>query len=91
MLLMCLATAFSLTTSAAATAAIFATLSMLELKMLGVALAVAILVDATIIRLVLLPGVLTLLGERVWRRSLPPATPAVPEPVGTLETPVAAR
>ena len=71
--------------------AIFATLSMLELKMLGVALAVAILVDATIIRLVLLPGVLTLLGERVWRRSLPPATPAVPEPVGTLETPVAAR
>ena len=68
-----------------------ATLSMLELKMLGVALAVAILVDATIIRLVLLPGVLTLLGERVWRRSLPPATPAVPEPVGTLETPVAAR
>jgi len=35
--------------------------------------------------------VLTLLGERVWRRSLPPATPAVPEPVGTLETPVAAR
>ena len=36
--------------------AIFATLSLLEMKMMGVGLAVAILVDATLIRLVMLPA-----------------------------------
>jgi RND superfamily putative drug exporter len=46
--------------------AIFATLSMLEMKMMGVGLAAAILLDATVIRLVLLPAALTLLGDRVW-------------------------
>ena len=46
--------------------AIFATLSMLEMKMMGVGLAVAILLDATLIRLVMLPAVLVLLGERAW-------------------------
>ena len=46
--------------------AIFATLSMLEMKMMGVGLAVAILLDATLIRLVILPAVLVLLGERAW-------------------------
>ncbi|MBD7918535.1 MMPL family transporter [Cellulomonas sp. Sa3CUA2] len=75
--------------------AIFATLSMLELKMLGVALAVAILVDATVIRLVLLPGLLTLLGARVWRRSLPSAGASAgggdDDPSRTLEAPVGAR
>lgn len=48
--------------------AIFATLSMLEMKMLGVGLAAAILIDATVIRLVVLPAVLVLLGERAWPR-----------------------
>jgi RND superfamily putative drug exporter len=48
--------------------AIFATLSMLEMKMMGVGLAASILLDATIIRLVLLPAALTLLGERAWGR-----------------------
>lgn len=48
--------------------AIFATLSMLEMKMLGVGLAAAILIDATLIRLVVLPAVLVLLGERAWPR-----------------------
>jgi RND superfamily putative drug exporter len=48
--------------------AIFATLSMLEMKMMGVGLAFAILLDATLIRLVMLPAVLVLLGERAWRR-----------------------
>lgn len=60
----------SVVTSAAAVMvsvfAIFATLSMLEMKMMGVALSVAILLDATIIRLVMLPAALVLLGERVW-------------------------
>jgi RND superfamily putative drug exporter len=46
--------------------AIFATLSMLEMKMMGVGLSAAILLDATLIRLVILPAVLVLLGERVW-------------------------
>lgn len=60
--------------------AIFATLSMLEMKMMGVGLAAAILVDATLIRLVVLPAVLVLLGERAWprRRTTPPAVPTAP-------------
>ena len=36
--------------------AIFATLSMLEMKMMGVGLSAAILLDATLVRLVMLPG-----------------------------------
>jgi RND superfamily putative drug exporter len=48
--------------------AIFATLSMLEMKMMGVGLAASILVDATLIRLVVLPAVLVLLGDRAWPR-----------------------
>lgn len=48
---------------------IFATLSMLEMKMMGVGLGVAILLDATVIRLVILPATLVLLGERTWRRA----------------------
>ena len=45
---------------------IFATLSMLEMKMMGVALSGAILLDATLIRLVMLPAILCLVGDRVW-------------------------
>ena len=54
--------------------AIFATLSMMEMKMMGVGLSAAILVDATVIRLVMLPAILVLLGERAWW----PATPQAP-------------
>lgn len=43
---------------------IFGTLSMLEMKQLGVGLAVAVLLDATVVRGVLLPALLTLLGKR---------------------------
>ncbi len=46
--------------------AIFATLSMMEMKMMGVGLSAAILIDATLIRLVILPAVLVLLGDRAW-------------------------
>ena len=46
--------------------AVFATLSMTTLKQLGVGLAVAILLDATVVRVVLLPAVLALLGDRSW-------------------------
>ncbi len=44
--------------------AIFATLSTLEMKQLGVGLATAVLLDATLVRGVLLPAVLALLGRR---------------------------
>lgn len=46
--------------------AIFATLSMLEMKMMGVGLSAAILLDATLVRLVMLPAIMVLLGEKVW-------------------------
>jgi RND superfamily putative drug exporter len=45
---------------------VFATLSMIDVKMLGVGLAAAVLVDATIVRGIILPAALALLGERAW-------------------------
>ena len=45
---------------------IFATLSFLDFKEMGVGLAVAILIDATLVRAVLLPAAMKLLGERNW-------------------------
>lgn len=46
--------------------AIFGTLSMQSMKQMGVGLAAAVLIDATIIRGVLLPAAMALLGERNW-------------------------
>src|SRR3954464_14018062 len=46
--------------------AIFATLSALDFKMMGVGLAVAVLIDATIVRAVLLPATMKLLGDWNW-------------------------
>jgi RND superfamily putative drug exporter len=45
---------------------IFATLSVIEFKMFGVALAAAVLIDATVVRGVLMPASMSLLGERNW-------------------------
>jgi RND superfamily putative drug exporter len=45
---------------------IFGTLSMLMFKQFGVGLAAAVLIDATIVRAVLLPATMKLLGERNW-------------------------
>jgi RND superfamily putative drug exporter len=45
---------------------IFATLSVIEFKMIGIGLATAILLDATVVRGVLMPAVMSLLGERNW-------------------------
>jgi uncharacterized membrane protein YdfJ with MMPL/SSD domain len=60
----------SVITSAAAvmvvTFAAFATGSDQTMKQLGVGLAVAVLIDATIVRAVLLPATMKLLGERNW-------------------------
>ncbi|MGW2474549.1 MMPL family transporter [Streptomyces sp. NPDC001665] len=46
---------------------VFATLSMQDMQQMGVGLAVAVLLDATLVRMVLLPSVMALLGERNWR------------------------
>jgi uncharacterized membrane protein YdfJ with MMPL/SSD domain len=46
--------------------AVFATLSTVEFKQMGVGLAAAVLIDATIIRGVLLPAVMKLLGDWNW-------------------------
>jgi RND superfamily putative drug exporter len=46
--------------------AVFVTLTAIEYKMLGLGMAVAVLVDATVVRGVLLPAALALLGKRGW-------------------------
>jgi len=46
--------------------AIFATLSAVEFKQMGVGLAIAVLIDATIVRAVLLPATMKLLGDWNW-------------------------
>jgi uncharacterized membrane protein YdfJ with MMPL/SSD domain len=62
-------TASTVTSAAAvmiAVFAIFATLRTLDIKQLGVGLAVAVLLDATLIRGVLLPATMKLLGDWNW-------------------------
>jgi putative drug exporter of the RND superfamily len=63
-------TTASTVTSAAAVMvgvfSIFATLGLLSMKQMGFGLAVSVLIDATIIRALLLPAAMTLLGERNW-------------------------
>ncbi|MDQ3739972.1 MAG: MMPL family transporter [Actinomycetota bacterium] len=60
----------SVVTSAAmvmvAVFSIFATLGIVELKQFGVGLAVAVLIDATIVRAVLLPATMKMLGTWNW-------------------------
>jgi uncharacterized membrane protein YdfJ with MMPL/SSD domain len=46
--------------------AIFATLRSVEMKELGVGLAIAVLIDATVVRAVLLPATMKLLGDWNW-------------------------
>jgi uncharacterized membrane protein YdfJ with MMPL/SSD domain len=76
--------------------AIFATLRTVDMKQLGIGLAVAVLLDATIIRAVLLPATMALLGDWNWylprwlrwlptlghgaETSAPATTEPVPEP-----------
>ena len=62
-------TASTVTSAAAvmiAVFAIFASLTALDIKQLGVGLAVAVLIDATLIRGVLLPAAMKLLGDWNW-------------------------
>jgi uncharacterized membrane protein YdfJ with MMPL/SSD domain len=48
------------------TFAVFATLPVIDFKEMGIGLAAAILIDATIVRAVLLPATMKLLGDRNW-------------------------
>ena len=45
---------------------VFAHPALLDFKEMGIGLAAAILIDATIVRAVLLPATMTLLGDRNW-------------------------
>ena len=62
---------------------IFAALHLVEMKELGVGLAAAVLVDAVVVRAVVLPSLLILLGDRVrWPRpTVAPAAAAEPRPL----------
>jgi putative drug exporter of the RND superfamily len=64
---------------------IFATLSIFEFKVFGVVMSAAVLIDATIVRGILLPAGLSLLGDRAWPtrpRGRQHASPAhQPDPV----------
>ncbi len=65
---------------------IFATLSTIDLKILGVGMAAAILIDATLVRGILLPAALALLGDRTWsapRWLRRPASAGSPEQRGS--------
>ena len=46
--------------------AVFALMPILDMKEMGIGLAAAVLIDATIVRAVLLPATMKLLGERNW-------------------------
>jgi RND superfamily putative drug exporter len=56
---------------------VFAGASIATVSQLGVGLTVAVLLDATVVRIVMLPALMLLLGDRVWwlpkwlERSLP--------------------
>ena len=46
----------------------FSTLSLIDLKILGAGTAAAVLIDATVVRGVLVPAALALLGDHAWHR-----------------------
>ncbi|MGN5631700.1 MMPL family transporter [Streptomyces sp. AC154] len=54
--------------------AAFVFLHLTEMKQMGFCLAVAVLLDAVIIRMMILPSVLLLLGDRAWRPLRPSRT-----------------
>ncbi|MDX6307202.1 MAG: putative drug exporter of the superfamily [Nocardioidaceae bacterium] len=63
------ATARVITTAAAIMVVVFTSFVLSDdptVKMLAVGMAVAVLIDATVVRMILVPSVMTLLGERAW-------------------------
>jgi len=77
-------TAGVITGAAAIMAAVFVSFALAPIatvSQMGVGLTVAILLDATIVRIVLLPALMLLLGDRVWRTS-PWLDRLLPDPIG---------
>jgi RND superfamily putative drug exporter len=71
---------------------VFALMPILDMKEMGIGLAVAVLIDATIVRAVLLPASMTLLGDANWYLPrwlewLPRLEPGVPAERERLEAP----
>ena len=66
----------------------FATLNQTSLKQLGIGLALAVLLDATIVRAMLLPATMKLLGERNWY--LPHALGRIPNALADAPVPAPA-
>ena len=70
------------------TFAVFALIPIIDFKEMGIGLAVAVLIDATIVRSILLPATMSVLGDWNWwlpsfLRWLPKITlEGEPEPVG---------
>jgi RND superfamily putative drug exporter len=63
------ATARVITTAAAIMVVVFTSFVLSDdptVKMLAVGMAVAVLIDATVVRMILVPAVMTLLGRRAW-------------------------
>ena len=82
-------TAGVITGAAAIMAAVFASFAIAPVatvSQMGLGLTVAVLLDSTVVRVVLLPALMLLIGERVWHtpdwldRILPPRSKAVGEP-----------
>ncbi len=79
--------------------AVFATLSLIFFKELGIGLGVAVLIDATLVRAILLPASMTLLGDWNWYlpswldwipRVGPVAAPSIPRGPGPTDKGAAA-
>jgi RND superfamily putative drug exporter len=85
-------TARVITAAAAIMIAVFSSFALADdviLKLMGIGLATSILVDATIVRMVLVPSIMQLLGRANWwlpgwmQRLLPGAVVAAPAPAST--------
>jgi putative drug exporter of the RND superfamily len=79
----------------------FASGEVLAVKQLGVGLAIAVVVDATLVRTLLVPATMKLLGERNWWAPAPlrrfhdryglHEAPSAPSPAETITTPVSTK
>src|SRR5712675_3583857 len=90
-------TARVITAAAAIMVAVFLSFVLganVSVKQIGLGLAVAVLIDATVVRMVLVPAVMELLGPANWwlprplARILPPAAPVEDVPVVPANEPV---
>lgn len=84
-------TAFAATGSAAVVIAVaipFATTHLLSVRQFGIGVAVAVLIDAVIVRPLLLPAAVSALGKRCWWPTIGPTGPK-PEPSGPAQAPPA--